>query len=91
VKQRDSDTAPADAATDDESLEILEEFHVVNEFSAVRIRKIRTRAGERLEIHAPRPGHTIRLDALALEGLSWQPPETISQWLEHPFGPPAAE
>lgn len=84
-------SSEAGPTTDHDFLEVLAEFHVVNEFSAVRIRKVRTRAGERLEVHAPRPGHTIRLDALALEGLSWQPPETISQWLEQPFGPPSAE
>jgi hypothetical protein len=85
------DTEPSESVSDDTSLEVIEEFHVVNEFSSVRVRKVRTRAGDRLEIFAPGPGHLIRLDALALEALSWQPPETISQWLEQPFGPPALE
>jgi hypothetical protein len=68
-------------------LECVVEFPVVNEFASVLVRKIRTRAGERLEISSPQLGYSIRLDALALEALSWQDPETISGFLEHPFGP----
>jgi hypothetical protein len=71
----------------DGDAEVEVEFTLVNEFGFVRVRKLRTRNGERLEVEAPRLGHTIRLDALAAEGLSWQSPETISSWLETPFGP----
>ena len=63
------------------------EFTVVNEFTAVRVRKILTRNGQRLEITSLRLDHHIRLDALALEGLSWQNEETISAYLDQPFGP----
>ena len=44
---------PTDPAGDD-GVEIVEELSIVNEFGAVRIRKLRTRNGERLEIHSPR-------------------------------------
>ncbi len=63
------------------------EFTVVNEFTAVRVRKILTRNGQRLEITSLRLDHQIRLDALALEALSWQNEETISAYLDQPFGP----
>jgi hypothetical protein len=71
----------------DLDVEVEQEFTIVNEFAFVKIRKLRTRNGERLEVEAPRLGHTIRMDALAAEGLSWQSPETVSSWLETPFGP----
>lgn len=58
-----------------------------NEFATVHVRKVRTRNGERLEICSPRLGHAIRLDALALESLTWQPMETFSLFLKTPFGP----
>jgi hypothetical protein len=73
--------------TGEQSAEVELEFTLVNEFAGVRVRKLRTRNGERLEIHSIRLGHTITLDALALEGLSWQDPETISKYFETPFGP----
>lgn len=66
---------------------VAEELTVVNEFTAVSIRKILTRNGERLEIESLRFDGVIRLDALALEGLTWQTPEVISSFLENPFGP----
>jgi len=61
-------------------------IELVNEFALVRVRKVETRNGMRLEIESPRLSRSIRLDALALESLTWQPPETFSQFLEHPFG-----
>lgn len=60
---------------------------VRNEFTEVKVRKVYTKKGERLEIVAPKVGYSIRLDALALEGLSWQDRETISGFLETPYGP----
>lgn len=57
-----------------------------NEFTEVVVRRVRTRNGERLEVASPKTGHAIRLDAMALEGLSWQDPEAISAFHETPFG-----
>jgi hypothetical protein len=75
----------------DDDITVLAEFKLVNEYAVVRVRKILTRNGERMEIHAPRLGYTIRLDALACEGLSWQSPQTIGKFLETPFGPGHSE
>jgi hypothetical protein len=79
--------SPEEQPHDDDVLSVEHEFSVDNEFAGVRVRKIRTRNGERLEIQSAKLEYTIRLDALALEGLSWQDPETISGYLETPFGP----
>jgi hypothetical protein len=67
------------------------ELTIVNEFTAVRVRKVATRNGERLEISSLRFDGSIRLDALALEGLSWQDPEVIGSFLEQPYGPEPKE
>ncbi|MEU5397837.1 hypothetical protein ABZ348_00870 [Streptomyces sp. NPDC005963] len=63
------------------------EFTVINEFTAVRISKVRTPNGHRVEIRSLRLGHRIRLDPLALESISWQTPEVFSRFLDQPFGP----
>lgn len=68
-------------AADDEPLT------VVNEFTAVEVRKRRTRNGERLEIVSPGLGRSILLDALELESLTWQDVSTFSALLETPYGP----
>lgn len=60
---------------------------ISNEFALVRVARVHTRNGERLEIEAPKLGYRTLLDAVALETLTWQPPETFSAFLEHPFGP----
>lgn len=66
----------------DEDLDVIDEFSVVNEFAAVRVRRVRSRNGERLEIHSPRFEKTVRLDATVLEALSWQTSETLSAFVE---------
>ncbi len=63
------------------------ELEITNEFALIRVRKIWTRNGARLEIRSPRLGCAIRLDALALESLTWQPMDTFTKFLETPFGP----
>ena len=67
-----------------------QDIQLVNEFTLVRIRKIATRNGARIAIESPRLGRSIRLDALALESLTWQTPETFSRFLETPFGEDSA-
>jgi hypothetical protein len=59
---------------------------VANEFAEVRIRKVHTRNGERLEIDAFRRGYRILLDAVELESLTWQTPETFSKFLRASIG-----
>jgi hypothetical protein len=63
------------------------ELLIQNEFTSVRVRKIRTRNGERLEISSLRVPHTIRLDALVLESLTWRDVLELGSGLETPFGP----
>jgi hypothetical protein len=69
-------------------LEPVTEWIVIkNEFAEAHVRKVRTRNGERLEIHSPKLGYTIRLDPLELEAISWQSVDTFSRMLDNPWGP----
>jgi len=54
---------------------------IANEFVDVEVRRVHTRNGVRLEIHSPRRGTTIRLDAMVLDALTWQDPEVFSEML----------
>lgn len=54
---------------------------VSNEFADVVVRRVSTRNGMRLEIWSPRRGTSIRLDAVALDCLSFQEPELITELL----------
>lgn len=74
----------------DEVTQVGESVEIGNEFSLVRVRKVLTRNGERLEIVSVKLGSGIRLDALELESISWQPHDTFTQFLETPFGPESA-
>jgi hypothetical protein len=38
----------------------------------VQLEKVATRMGDRLEVRSTRSGESVRIDALALEALSWQ-------------------
>lgn len=64
-------------------------IYVVNEFASVRVRKVHTRNGERLEIAALTSGseRRIMLDALVLESLTWRSVLELGQGLRTPFGP----
>ena len=63
---------------------------IANEFTAVHVRPVQTRNGERLEIRSLRLPYAIRLDALLLEALTWQDPLELGTALEVPFGPEGA-
>ena len=54
---------------------------VANEFADVVVRRVETRNGVRLDIWSPRRGTRVLLDAVALDCLSFQQPELISQLL----------
>jgi hypothetical protein len=73
-----------------EDVQIGEAFEIANEFAIVRIRRVLTRNGERLEIYSPKLGTRIHVDAVELESISWQTHDTFSKFLETPFGPEAA-
>jgi hypothetical protein len=60
---------------------------LANEFAEVRVRRVHTRNGVRLEIAAPKLGRGILLCPLELEALTWQSSEVFSRMLATPFGP----
>jgi len=65
---------PVDGGTDGPIL-------IANEFADVVVRKVETRNGMRLDIWSPRRGSRVQLDAVALDCLSFQEPELITQLL----------
>ena len=62
------------------------ELRISNEFTSVRLRKVKTRNGEVLEITSMQVERSVRLDALVLESLTWRSEEDLSKGLERPFG-----
>ncbi|HEX5911620.1 MAG TPA: hypothetical protein VFY54_00670 [Rubrobacter sp.] len=63
----------------------LDEYtEISNDAAIVRIRKVRTGNGVRLEIHAPEKDRRVYLDPLNIESLAWQTPQTFSDTLEDP-------
>ena len=60
----------AERETDERDLRGEDPVEIANEFAFVRVRKVHTRNGERLEIQAPRRGTLIRLDPLELETIA---------------------
>ncbi len=65
----------------------VEEMMIVNEFAAVRVRKVHTPNGERLELYSLKQDRTVRIDALSLESLTWRSVWDIGAGLETPIGP----
>ncbi|MQY33837.1 hypothetical protein SRB17_18020 [Streptomyces sp. RB17] len=57
-----------------------------NEFTGVRLRKVFTPQGERLEIEVPKRGYRILLDAMQLEIVAAQDPERFSELFAVQFG-----
>ncbi|MGH3961240.1 dihydrodiol dehydrogenase [Mycobacterium sp.] len=55
-----------------------ETITVANEFTEVQVRRVDTRNGSRLLITAPKSGRSISLDALEVEALTWQTPDTLA-------------
>ena len=72
---------------EDEQIEF--ETTITNEFTSVRVRKVSTGNGERLEIESMRLPHSIRLDALVLESLTWRTVFEVGEGLDTPMGPGA--
>jgi hypothetical protein len=70
----------------DEPVRRGDSVDIGNEFAFVRVAKVWTRNGERLEIDAPKAGYSIRLDAIELEALTRQPTEVFTSYLEDGFG-----
>ncbi|MDO8310045.1 MAG: dihydrodiol dehydrogenase [Actinomycetota bacterium] len=67
--------------------EVPGEIVIANEFAAVVVRKVTTRNGERLEIRSLGKDTSVRLDAIALEALTWSSALEVGRALETPLGP----
>lgn len=58
---------------------------IANEFVDVVVSKVETRNGVRLDIWSPKRGTRVQFDAVALDCLSFQQPEFITEMLtRHP-------
>lgn len=79
MSHTDSDDAAVTGSGDEPDESVIV---VANEFADVRVRRIRTRNGVRLEIFSPRRGTRVHLDAVELDLLSFQEPEVFSEMLE---------
>ncbi len=64
-----------------------EPLTVANEFTEVAVRRIDTRNGSRLLIHAPKSGRWISLDALEVEALTRQNARTLAAMVGNSEGP----
>ncbi|MBO0865381.1 MAG: dihydrodiol dehydrogenase [Mycobacterium sp.] len=59
-------------------MNVGEPITIANEFTEVVVRRVDTRNGSRLLITAPKSGRSISLDALEVEALTWQTPDTLA-------------
>jgi hypothetical protein len=64
-----------------------ETITVANEFTEVTVRRVDTRNGSRLLIHAPKSGQWISLDALEVEALTRQNARTLTAMVANAAGP----
>jgi hypothetical protein len=71
----------ADLRSQQDGTEII----VANEFSEIRVTKVRTRNGSRLLIESPKSGQWVALCPLELESLTWQSTQTFSAMVGKPF------
>jgi hypothetical protein len=62
-------------------------LEIGNEFAVVRVRRVRTRNGARLQIDAPKRELSVFLDATVLDALTWQTSASMSAFLETPLEP----
>ncbi len=73
---------------EEDQVDAEEEYtEIGNEFATVLVRKVRVGDGERLEVFSPKLDYRIYLDAPLLESLTRQTSETLSKFLEEPYGP----
>ena len=64
-----------------------EPLTVANEFAEVTVRRVDTRNGSRLLVHAPKSGRWISLDALEVEALTRQNARTLTAMVGNSAGP----
>lgn len=70
------------STTIDPGLKREQVTEVADDHTSVRISKVLSRCGARLEIDSRRTGATVRLDSLELESLSWQNRDTFRTLVE---------
>lgn len=76
------------ARTDEEQVDAPDAYtEVGNEFATALVRRVHAGDEARLEIFAPKLDYRIYLDASLLKSLTRQTPETLSKFLEEPYGP----
>ncbi len=75
-----------DTGLSDEHITRTDTCYIENEFAQVKVSRVETPKGNRLEIVSPKTGHGIRLDSMALEAITFQEPEKFSELLEDPYG-----
>lgn len=85
-----SPDVPSDGVPDDTLptgvVEAQEWISVANEFTGVTVRKVLTRNGERLELHVPKTGRRVLLDAMQLEIIAAQDPERFTDLFRTQLG-----
>jgi len=64
-----------------------EPITLANEFTEAVVRRVDTRNGSRLLIHAPKSGRWITLDALEVEALTRQNARTLAAMVGNSAGP----
>jgi len=67
----------AERGTAERDLRREERIEIANEFALVKVCKVHTPNGERLEIESPRRGRLIRLDPLELEAIACHDDESF--------------
>ena len=76
------------ALTEDAEVEAQGDYtEVGNEFATALVREVRAGDESRLEVFSPKLDYRVYLDAALLESLTRQTPETLSRFLEEPYGP----
>lgn len=76
------------SAADEEQIYTDDEYtEVSNEFASTLVRRVNIKNDTLLEIRSHKLDYHVYLDALLLESLTWQAPETLSRFLEEPYGP----
>ena len=63
-----------------------ESIDITNEFATVKVKKVYTKNGTRLEIYSPKLGSRIVLSAIELESLTWQDKSIFDKFLSDPYG-----
>lgn len=72
--------------SDDGITRAEEPFGIGNEFTGVRVRKVWTKQGERLELYVPKQDYRILLDAMQLEIIAAQDPDKFEYLFARKFG-----